>query len=419
MTSFEEALQLVLRHARPLGSEFVALADADGRVLAEIISAPWNLPLFDNSAMDGYAVRSEDCLQPTRLRILGSLPAGGAASVPLEAGCAIKIMTGAPIPANCDSVIPLEFAHEDSGYVVTEISAQKGKHIRKVGEDIREGEEILQPGTVLGPAAVSMLASCAKQEVAVYRRPRVAILSIGDELLDLGEPLAPGKVINSNGLSLAAAVKACGAIPVSLGIARDSYEDHVQKISQGLEADVLITSAGVSTGARDLVRGVIANLGAKPIFEGVGIRPGSPACFSLCQDKPVFSLPGNPVASLLSFEVLVRPALLQMMGHRKSLRAPVAAILQEEIRKKVGYVQFLRVRLEANAAGRFAYSAGNQNTGILSTMLQADGLAMLPADRSSFSPGEEVEVYLLSEHGEMREPHLAAREKSVTTGEER
>ena len=404
MPSFEEARRLILNNVTALDSERVDLLESLGRVTAEEIMAPWNLPACDNAAMDGYAIRSADCQQPASLRITGFVPAGAMASAPVEAGCAIKIMTGAPIPQGCDTVVPFEDAEECEDRVRIPAHMVQGQHIRLAGEDVRRGETVIPSGKVVRPAEISMMAACGKAQVSVYRKPTVAILSTGDELLEAGTPLVPGKVVDSNGLSLAAGVRACGALPVMLGIARDTHASHVEKMTAGLKADAFITSAGVSAGERDLVREVLAELGMRQVFRSVEIGPGAPTCFGLKDGKPIFCLPGNPVASIITFEEFVRPALLKMMGHRRVLKPLVPAILQEEVRKKRGKIKFLRVRLESANGKLLAYSAGDQNTGILKTMLMADGLAVLPAERVAFSVGDEVEVHRISEDAELLEP---------------
>jgi len=404
MPSFEEARRLILDSITQLASERVELLESLGRVTAEDIVTPWDLPLCDNAAMDGYAVRWADCQQPASLRITGFVPAGAVATSPVDAGCAIKIMTGAPIPPGCDTVVPFEDAEECGNQVRMTAPVVRGQHIRFVGEDVRCGETVIPSGRVMRVAEISMLASCGRALVSVHRKATVAILSTGDELLEAGEALAPGKVVDSNGLSLAAGVRGCGATPVILGIARDNRASHVQKMSEGLKADAFITSAGVSAGERDLVREVLAELGMRQVFRRVDIGPGAPTCFGLREGKPIFCLPGNPVASMITFEEFVRPALLKMMGHRRVLKPLVRAILQEEARKKPGKIKFLRVRLESVDGKLLAYSSGDQNTGILKTMLMADGLAMLPAERVSFSAGDEVEVHIISEDAEMLEP---------------
>lgn len=403
MPTFNDARHLILNSVAPLGAEPVEILESLGRVLAEDVIAPWDMPLCDNSAMDGYAVRARDCQNEASLKITGYVPAGAVAATPVDPGCAIKIMTGAPLPAGCDAVVPFEEAEERDGHVQAKAAVKPRQHIRFLGEDVRCGEKIIPHGTLVGPAEISMMASLGKACVNVYRRPRVAILSTGDELVELGEALSPGNVINSNAYSLAAAVRDAGAIPLMLGIARDNLESHREKMMEGLDADVLITSAGVSAGDRDLVRDVLADLGVEQIFWRVDIKPGGPTAFGIKNSKPVFCLPGNPVATMITFEEFVRPALLKMMGHRRVLRPFVPAILQEEVHKKPGKIKFLRVRLQCENGKRLAYSSGDQNTGMLKTMLVADAIAMLPADRTSFSPGDEVDVHLLSSDLEMLE----------------
>jgi molybdopterin molybdotransferase len=403
MPSFEEARRLILDNITRLASERVGLLESLGRVTAEDIVAPWSLPACDNAAMDGYAVRWADCQPPASLRITGFVPAGAAANDPVEAGCAIKIMTGAPIPQGADTVVPFENTVECGNQVRVTSPVVRGQHIRLVGEDIRCGETVISSGKLIRVAEISMLASCGRELVSVYRKPTVAILSTGDELLEAGEALVPGKVIDSNGISLAAGVRACGAIPVMLGIARDNRASHRQKMSKGLKEDVFITTAGVSAGERDLVREVLTELGMRQLFRRVEIGPGAPTCFGLRDGKPIFCLPGNPVASMITFEEFVKPALLKMMGHRRVLEPLVRATLQEDARKKPGKIKFLRVRLESVGGKLRAYSSGDQNTGILKTMLGADGWAVLPAERVSFSAGDEVEVHVISTDAERLE----------------
>jgi molybdopterin molybdotransferase len=353
--------------------------------------------------MDGFAVREEDCGEKTWLEIIDYIPAGGTASTPLEAGSAIKIMTGAPIPVGCDAVVPVEETEERDGEVLIRERVAPRQHIRFRGEDVAVGETIILPGTVIRPPEISMLASFGKAVVPVFRKARVAILSTGDELIEIGEPLREGKIINSNAFSLAAAVMECGAIPIILGIARDNRDSHREKMLDGLKADALITSAGVSAGDRDLVRTVLGELGVEQIFWRVDIKPGGPTAFGMKDGRPVFSLPGNPVSTMVTFEEFVRPALLRMMGHRRVIKPFVKAILQGETIKKPGKVNFLRVRLACENGRYLAYSSGDQHTGILKTMLLADAIAMLPADRTEFSPGEEVDVHILANNLDLLE----------------
>jgi len=403
MPSFEDARSVILGSVAPLGVERVELLESLGRAVAEDIVAPWDMPLFDNSAMDGYAVRASFSIEPASLEVTGYIPAGGIPSCVVVPGCAVKIMTGAPLPPGCDAVVPVEDTEESNGVVRILKPVERHQHIRFRGEDIAAGETVIPAGTLVRPPEISMLASFGKAVVAVHRRARVAILSTGDELVELGEPLTEGRIVNSNALSLAAAVREIGAIPAILGIARDNRESHLEKMIEGLKADALITSAGVSAGDRDMVRDALGELGVAQLFWRVDIKPGGPTAFGMQEGKPVFSLPGNPVSTMVTFEEFVRPALLKMMGHKRVIKPFVKAVLQGEARKKPGKVNFLRVRL-TSANGRFlAYSSGDQNTGILKTMLMADAIAVLPADRTSFAPGEEVDVHILSGNVEMLE----------------
>ena len=403
MPTFEEARGKILQNIAPLGVERVPLLDSLGRVIAEEIEAPWDMPSFDNSAMDGFAVRSGDCQASPSLRITGYIPAGGAATQPLEAGCAIRIMTGAPIPSGCDAVVPVEETEECGDQVRIRGEVTVRQHIRFRGEDVKNGETIIAAGTIIRPPEISMLASFGKAFLPVYRKARVAILSTGDELIELGDQLEPGMIINSNAFSLAASVMEIGALPVILGIARDNPESHREKMLEGLKADTLITSAGVSAGDRDLVREILAELGVEQVFWRVDIKPGGPTAFSMKDGKPVFSLPGNPVSTMVTFEEFVRPALLRMMGHKRVIKPFVKGVLQSKALKKPGKVNFLRVKLVSENGRYLAYSSGDQNTGILKTMLMADAIAMLPADRTEFSPGEEVDLHILSGNAGMLE----------------
>jgi len=395
MISFEQARQVILENAGPVGVEQVGLLDSVGRVLAHDIPAPWDMPLWDNSAMDGYAVRSSDCGQlPCRLAVTGYIPAGARGDdIEVQPGCAVRIMTGAPTPAGCDAVVPVEETDDGRLEVTLQQAVTAGQHVRLRGEDVQAGEVFVRKGAIVRPPEINILATFGKAQVAVYRRPVVAILSTGDELIELGATPEPGEIVNSNALSLAAAVAETGCIPRIIGIARDTLESHRQKLQEGLKADVLITSAGVSAGDRDLVRDVLAELGAKQIFWKVGIKPGGPTAFALHAATPVFSLPGNPVSTMITFEEFVRPALLKMSGHEQVLRPLFKAVLCEGLYKKPGKVQIVRVRLERREGCWFASSAGNQQTAILRTMVAAQALAILPADSDRFAAGDEVDVH--------------------------
>jgi molybdopterin molybdotransferase len=395
MISFEQARQVILENSRPAGVELVSLLDSVGRVLAHDMHAPWDMPLWDNSAMDGYAVRSSDCGQtPCTLKVTGYIPAGARGDgITVQPGCAVRIMTGAPTPEGCDAVVPVEETDDGQLEVTLQQSVKKGQHIRVRGEDVLSGNVFVRAGAIVRPPEVNILANFGKSLVATYRRPVVAILSTGDELIEPGATPGPGEIINSNALSLAAAVTETGCIPLMLGIARDNLESHLEKLREGLKADVLITSAGVSAGDRDLVRDVLDELGAKQLFWKVAVKPGGPTAFAMYETTPVFSLPGNPVSTMITFEEFVRPALLKMLGHQRVLRPLFKAVLREELRKNLGKVQIVRVRLENEGGRWFASSAGNQQTAILKTMVDAQALAILPADSGHFAAGDEVDVH--------------------------
>jgi len=403
MVSFEEARSIILDNIMTVGTERIHLLGATGRILAEDAVAPWDLPLWDNSAMDGFAVRSEDCLStPCQLRVTGFLPAGAKADgIAVEPGCAVRIMTGAPTPTGCDAVVPVEETDDGKENVTLLEPVKKGQHFRFRAEDVAAGVVFVRSGTTIRPPEVNMLAGFGMALVPVYRRPIVAILSTGDELVELGRTPGAGEIINSNTLSLAAAVTECGCIPRIIGIARDNRESHIEKLGEGLKADVLITSAGVSAGDCDLVRDILEELGAKQVFWKVGIKPGGPTAFAMYGSIPVFSLPGNPVSTMITFEEFVRPALLRMQGHRLVVRPLFKAVLREGLKKKPGKVQIVRLRLEKENGIWFATSAGNQQTAILRTMVDAQAIAVLPAESTSFSAGDEVDVHFYGNHIEM------------------
>jgi molybdopterin molybdotransferase len=403
MISFEDARRTILDKVAPAGVERVLLLDAVGRIIAADFAAPCDMPRWDNSAMDGFAVRSADCTPGAILTVTDYIPAGVSSDDAVQPGCAARIMTGAPIPAGADAVVPFEETEAGEGTVKLLQQVREKDHIRFRGEDVATGEPVVARGTLIAPPQVSLLASFAAVLVPVYRKVRVAILSTGDELVELGTAPEKSEIVNSNTLAVAAAVKLCGAEPVIIGIARDNRESHLALIAEGLKADVLVTSAGVSAGDRDLVRETLAELGVEEVFWKIGIKPGGPTAFGLKGNLPVFSLPGNPVSTMITFEEFVRPALLKMMGHTKVLRRTVRGYLTGEVRKKPGKLNFLRVQVTFVDGRYLASTSGDQNTGILKTMLRANALALLPADRTEFQAGEEVDLQLLDPTLEMEE----------------
>lgn len=413
-TSFEAARRLILQHAPPLGVERVMLLAAHGRILAEELVAPCDLPPYDVSAMDGYAVHAAGCRAGTTLKVTGFIPAGGRPSPVVTSGCAVKIMTGAPLPAGCDAVVPVEETEESEGRMRLLNPIATGQHIRLRGEDVARGDLVIPAGSLIRPPEISMLASLGHLTVPVYRKARVAIVSTGDELVEPGRALEPGQIVNSNAFSLAAAVQECGAEPVLLGIARDEWQSHHQLFSAGLECDALITSAGVSTGDRDLVREVLEALGVEQQFWKIAMKPGGPTAFGVKGKVPVFSLPGNPVSTMVTFEELVRPALLRMMGHRRVIRPLLKGILQEDLRKGGDKIHFLRVQVRVEEGRYLVSTAGDQRTGTLRTMVQASALALIPQEATFLPAGSEVDFHLLSEDVLMLEPETAPKPQPRT-----
>jgi molybdopterin molybdotransferase len=400
MIPVEEALQKILSRVQPLGLEKVSILDALGRVIAEDIYASRDIPPFDNSGMDGYAVRSEDIQNaslnhPIRLEVIEDLPAGFISKKRVEIGKAIRIMTGAPIPEGADSVVPVEETKQEKGFVSILQAGLLEEYIRKAGEDVKKGEQVLSAGDVVHPSEVGMLASVGRSFVSVYQKPLVAILCTGEELTDVDGKLEGVKIVSSNSYTLAAQVKDCGAIPIQLGIARDQKEEVKEKLLQGIRADVLISSAGVSVGDYDFVKDALSELGMEMVFWRVAMKPGKPIVFGMIRGKPIFGLPGNPVSSMVTFEQFVRPALLKMMGHRQLFRPVVEAILKETVRKRPGRRHFIRVFVSFDKDHYSVTPTGAQGSNILKSMTKADGLAIIPEDRDIVRAGEKVKVQLL------------------------
>lgn len=402
LTQLYEAQKVVLDAAPSLGLEKVSILDALGRVLGEDIVAERDNPPWDNSAMDGFAVRWEDIKQehaiqkPVTLSVIEDVPAGTMPSKTVGSGQAIRIMTGAPIPRGADTVIKVEDTEQGPDVVRVFKAELKGANIRPQGEDVKKGDCIIAKGTRIRPGEVGMLAILAKSFVFVHQRPRVAILSTGDELADLDERFSEEKIINSNSYGIAAAVQEAGGIPFLLGIARDTPAALKEKISQGLNADILVLSGGVSMGDHDFTKAVFRELGAEMNFWKLAIRPGQPLAFGKIQAKLAFGLPGNPVSSMVTFEQLVRPALLKMSGCRSYGRSVVQAKFQERFSKRGDRRHFLRGILTSEDGVFKVRTTGAQGSGILTSMVKANCLIDVPVEVERLNPGDDVTVQLLN-----------------------
>ncbi len=401
MITFEEARKIVLESVEPLDAVRVPLLDALGLVAAESVTATERVPPFDNSAMDGYAVRAEDTrgateTSPVELKVLLDLPAGSHTDRAVGPGEAVRIMTGAPVPRGADTVVQVELTEkvsQDRVRILKEHS--KAKNIRLAGEDIAIGKTVLTAGEEIGPAKVGLLASVGRTSVKVFRRPTVAILATGDELLDANEPLAPGKIRSSNSYTLICQARACGAESKYLGIARDTIEDVRSHLEKGLSADMIVSSGGVSVGDYDHVKDGLEQLGVKFKFTKVRIKPGKPTVFGLIGKKPVFGLPGNPVSSMVTFEEFVRPAILKMMGKRRLFRPVVEAVLEEDIDKKPDRMLLLRAIARKDGEHYFVSTTGPQGSGILASMDRANAIIMFPPGPKTLKKGQHVSVQLL------------------------
>ncbi len=401
MISIEEARALVLAEAQPLEPEERPLSELLGSVLAEDIRAPHDVPPFDNSAMDGFAVRAEDTMaagpgRPVEVRLVDTIPAGSHSDIRLEPGTAAKIMTGAPMPPGADAVVQVEHTEESAAGVRLFEHVQPGLHVRLAGEDVARGAPVLFAGDLLGPAELGVLASLGFPRARVYRRPRVAIISTGSELVEVDQPLGPGQIRNSNSYTLEALCRQAGALPERLGIAEDDYDTTRRMLERGLGYDVLVTSGGVSVGEFDFVKEVQDSLGVQRRLWQVAMKPGKPLAFGVRESCLVFGVPGNPVAAMVSFELFVRPALLRLMGHRRVLRATHRAILEDDIANGHGRVYVVRVRAWREGLRWHASSTGPQGSGMLKSMVKADGLIFVPTDRA-LSAGDEVDLLLLRE----------------------
>jgi molybdopterin molybdotransferase len=411
--SVDEALETILARVDVLETEESPILGCLGQVLAEDVFSTINIPPLDNSAKDGYAVRSADTRGASRkspriLRVIDIVTAGSISRSEVEPGTAVRIMTGAPIPRGADCVVKFEDTDESQRQgasseigILTEV--EPGLEVRRAGEDITAGSLVLTKGTVLRPAEVGVLASLGRSKVKVIRRPVVAILATGDEVVDIAQPLPEGKIYNSNSYSVAALVLRYGGIPKMLGIAPDIEDSLVASLHLGLDADMLITSGGVSFGDYDIVRGVLAKEG-EIVFWRVRQRPGRPLAFGMIKaggkgggvrKVPLFGLAGNPVSAMINFELFARPAILKMMGKKNLTKPTVEAVMEGAIENNDGRRIFARAIVEKRGGRYFARLTGSQGSGVLTSMALADGLVIVPEDKPSVKEGDLVRVMML------------------------
>ena len=399
MISVEEALERILAQITPLPVTSVPLPQALGLVLAEDVITQEDIPPFANSAMDGFALLSKDSQprdgQPPRLRITGEVAAGYVADHAVEEGTTMRIMTGAPVPPGADTVIQVELTRsENPEWVEIQQAVPPGNNIRPAGEDMRRGQKILSRGSEIGPWEIGVLATLGWATVPVIQRPRVAILSTGDEVIDVSEPLSPGKIRNSNGYLLEAAAQRAGAEPHRLGIARDTIESLREKFSEAVTHDLIITSGGVSVGDFDLVKDIMREQG-EINFWRINMRPGKPVAFGQIGGVPLLGLPGNPVSAAVTFELFARPVIRKMMGHTRLLRPQVEVVVEDGVSDVAMRRHYVRARVEWRDGRFVAHTTGNQGSHITTSLLNANALVIVPEGGVEVHPGDTAKAIML------------------------
>lgn len=410
MLSVAEAVARILADVPRGKVERVPLADALGRVLATPATSPITVPAWDNSAMDGYAVRAADVERasadaPVTLPVLETIAAGGFASQALPLGRAMRIMTGAPLPKGADTVVRVEDTDGGTERVTIRNARDVRKNIRRRGEDIQEGAQVLDAGVPIHAAQLGVLASIGYAKVDVYARPRVAIMTSGDELVDLDrfdEVRSGRKIVSSNSYTLDALVRMTGGIPVLVGTARDDPADMRARLERARSCDLIVTSAGISVGEFDHLRTVLDEMGLDLKFWRVRMRPGAPVGFGILRGTPWIGLPGNPVSTMVTFDLFVRPALRKMLGHERLFRRPVTVTLEEPVIIGAKLTHFLRATVRPGDNGQMlARLTGPQGSGILTSMARAEALLIVPEDRPRVDAGESVHAFLLTEETQL------------------
>lgn len=404
MTSANEARTIIVDQAPKMPAEVIPLLQAHRRILAKDVAATQDIPLFDNSSMDGFALQAVDTITaqqsaPILLNVVGEILAGGMFPGVLPSRSAARIMTGAPIPWGADAVLEQEAVTTKNGSVNVAMAVNAGRNIRKRGEDIAAGSTVFAKGTLLQSAHLGVLASIGVVTVPVFRRPSVAFLTTGNELVNIEETPVGGQIRNSNAYSLWGLIQESGAIPYSLGTARDSEAELLEKLSEGLKYDLLLTSGGVSVGTHDLVLSALKQLGVEVRFWKVNIKPGMPLVFGVYRHHehtvPVFGLPGNPVSTMVTFQQFVRPALLAMMGSSNDSTIRLKARMKDEFRKKDGKRHFIRGIVRNENGVLVVETTGTQSSGALTSMTKANCFVVIPEQRMEVHAGEEVEIELL------------------------
>ena len=412
MISVEEARQKILEHFVTLDSKSVSILDSLGLVVSESVKSPLNIPPFNNSAMDGYAVISEDTKlassdHEVNLKILETIKAGSVPSVKVIKGTASRIMTGAPIPEGADSIVPFEDTTEldwninsDKSFVGIKYPGNVGANFRESGKDLSIGDVVVEKNSILNPSFIGLLASVGLEQVRIIRPPVVSILSTGDELVDPGLSIEPGQIFDSNTYSIYSSVLQLGAIPKIVGIARDNRQSVIDMIKKSLNSDFVISSAGVSKGDYDVVKDVMGEMGNLN-FWSVNMRPAKPLAFGKLKTHksfvPIIGLPGNPVSSLVAFEQFCRPAIRKMMGKKINDRKTIRAKLVDSIENYDSRRVYARVIVESKNGINVATTTGDQGSNILTSMAKANGLAICPENIERVLPGEEVDVILLDD----------------------